>query len=41
MMLRDHLVCGVNHQGIQTGLLAEKELTFEKALEMGKPQRMM
>ena len=34
MMLRDRLVCGVNHRGIQTRLLAEKELTFEKALEI-------
>ena len=34
MMLRDCLVCGVNHRGIQTRLLAKKELTFEKALEV-------
>ena len=31
-MLQDRLVCGVNHEGIQKSLLAEKELTFEKAL---------
>ena len=34
MMLRDCLVCGVNHRGIQTRLLTKKELTFEKALEV-------
>ena len=34
MMLRDRLVCGVNHQGIQKRLLSEKELTYEKALEI-------
>ena len=30
-MLRDRLVCGVNHDGIQKKLLAEKELDFDKA----------
>ena len=30
-MLRDRLVCGVNHEGIQKKLLAEKELDFDKA----------
>ena len=34
MMLRDCLVCGVTNRSIQTWLLAEKELTFEKALEI-------
>ena len=34
MMLRDHLVCQVNHQTIQKRLLAEKNLTFEEALEV-------
>ena len=34
MLLRDRLVCGVNHQAIQKRLLAEKSLTFEKALEI-------
>ena len=34
MMLRDHLFCEVNHQTIQKRLLAEKNLTFEKALEV-------
>ena len=33
-MLRDCLVCGVNHEGIQRKLLAEKNLTYEKALEI-------
>ena len=31
-MLRDRLVCGVNHAGIQKCLLAEKDLTLEVAL---------
>ena len=30
-MLRDRLVCGVNHEGIQRRLLAEKDLTYKKA----------
>ena len=30
-MLRDRLVCGINHQGIQRKLLAEKSLDFDKA----------
>ena len=34
MMLRDRLVCGVNHLTIQKRLLAEKNQTFEKALEV-------
>ena len=33
-MLRDRLVCGVNHDGIQQKLLAEKNLTYDKALEI-------
>ena len=33
-MLRDRLVCGVNHEGIQRKLLAEKTLTYDKALEI-------
>ena len=33
-MLRERLVCGVNHEGIQRKLLAEKNLTYEKALEI-------
>ena len=35
-MLRDRLVCGVNHQSIQRRLLTEKDLTYEKALELAK-----
>ena len=34
IMLRDRLVCGVNHEGIQRRLLSEKDLTYEKALEI-------
>ena len=30
-MLRDRLVCGVNHEGIQKKLLAEKDLDYDKA----------
>ena len=33
-MLRDRLVCGVNHDTIQSRLLAEKDLTYEKAIEL-------
>ena len=33
-MLRDLLVCGVNHEGIQRKLLSEKNLTYEKAWEI-------
>ena len=31
-MIRDRLVCGINHEGIQKKLLAEKNLTYERAL---------
>ena len=34
IMLHDRLVCGVNHEGIQRRLLSEKDLTYEKALEI-------
>ena len=30
-MIRDRLVCGINHEGIQRKLLAEKSLDFDKA----------
>ena len=30
-MIRDRLVCGINHVGIQRKLLAEKSLDFDKA----------
>ena len=33
-MLRDRLVCGVNHEATQRRLLSEKDLTYEKALEL-------
>ena len=33
-MIRDRLVCGVNHDGIQRRLLAEKELKYDKAVEL-------
>ena len=33
-MIRDRLVCGVNHDGIQQRLLAEKELKYDKAVEL-------
>ena len=35
-MLCDRLVCGVNQSGIQKCLLAEMDLTFDKALDMAK-----
>ena len=35
-MLRDRLVCGVNHAGIQKRLLTEKDLTFTKALDIAQ-----
>ena len=34
IMLRDRLVCGINHEGIQRQLLSEKKLTYDKALEI-------
>ena len=33
-MLRDRLVCGINHEGIQCWLLSEKNLTYDNALEI-------
>ena len=35
-MLPDRLVCGVNNQSIHCKLLAEKDLTNEKALDLAK-----
>ncbi len=35
-MLRDRLVCGVNHEGIQRRLLAEKDLTYDRAREIAQ-----
>ena len=34
MMLHNKLVYGVNHEGIQCYLLTEKDLTYDKALEI-------
>ena len=33
-MLRDRLICGINHDSIQQRLLAEKGPTYEKELEL-------
>ena len=35
-MLRDRIVCGVNCEGIQSKLLAERELTYERALAIAQ-----
>ena len=35
-MLRDRLVCGVNDERLQRRLLAEPQLTFQKALELSQ-----
>ena len=35
-MLRDRLVCGIDDERIQRRLLAEKELTFARALELAR-----
>ncbi len=35
-MLRDRLLCGIKADGIQRRLLAEAELTFEKALKLAQ-----
>ena len=35
-MLRDRIVCGVNCEGIQRKLLAERELTYERALAIAQ-----
>ena len=39
-MLRDRLVCGINHEGIQRKLLAEKDLTYQSALTLQYPLRL-
>ena len=38
LMIRDRLVCGINDENTQRLLLAEKELTYEKALEIARSQ---
>ena len=35
-MLRDHLICGINHPAIQKTLLAETDLTLDKALDIAQ-----
>ena len=35
-MLRDRLVCGVLHEGTQKRLLYEKDLTYQKAVELAQ-----
>ena len=35
-MLRDRLVCGINHPAIQKTLLAEKDLTLDKDLDIAR-----
>ncbi len=35
-MLRDRLVCGVNHEGIQKKLLSEKDLTYDSAYSLAQ-----
>ena len=39
-MLRNRHVCGINHLGIQKRLLAEQDLTFDKALDIAKALEM-
>ena len=38
LMIRDRLVCGINDENTQRLLLAEKDLTYEKALEIARSQ---
>ncbi len=35
-MLRDHIVCGIRDKAVQRRLLAESDLTYEKALDMAQ-----
>ena len=35
-MLRERLVCGINHPAIQKTLLAEKDLTLDKAVDIAR-----
>ena len=37
-MIRNRLVCGINDENTQRLLLAEKELTYDKALEIARSQ---
>ena len=38
LMIRDRLVCGINDENTQRLLLAEKELTYDKASEIARSQ---
>ena len=38
LMIRDRLVCGINDENTQRLLLAEKDLTYAKALEIARSQ---
>ena len=40
-MLRDRLVCGVAHEATQKRLLAEKDLTFDKAYTLALQSRLL
>ena len=39
MMLRDHIVCGINDAVIQCRLLSEKDLTFKTTLELAQSMK--
>ena len=41
LMIRNKLVCGINNDNTKRLLLAEKELTYKKVLEVKKPQLKM
>ena len=38
LMIHDRLVCGINDENAQWLLLAENNLTYEKALEIARSQ---
>jgi len=39
VMLRDRIVCGINHARIQNRLLSETTLTYQRALELAQNQQ--
>ena len=39
-VLRDHFVCGLNHEKIQNGLLNTADLTFERACKTARAMEM-
>lgn len=41
IMLRDRFVCGINDQTLKQRLFAERDLTFQKAFDMGVQAEMM